>query len=311
MGLANSQVFQPQPPFRDFKRLTRERGPGVLQTLPFTSPGVLETLPRTPRCQNALFLSLTHAPKATAAGSTELNPDSQPAKQNILIFYLHANADHVAGGVLELWSELLKHNDFCHNDLALIAPEYPGYCPDTFGEVKPDAETTQRACLEVFRSAKKRYPRHRCVVIGRSLGSNLATWLARKQPFSIHTLVLLCPFLSIRHLAPTLLAPLVSYDYLNTERNLRHLIHKRWKRGHQQTKGVADTMMVLLVHGERDTLVPPSHSRQLLHMLQSRRVVHSTISSTLVMEKEATHNHLALPLDLLFSLISENPYSKN
>ena len=166
-----------------------------------------------------------------------------------IVFFLHGN-----GGSLDSWFVDIDFYRRANFDLFMI--DYRGYGKSS-GRIESEAQlhADVRAAWD---SVAPRYAGLQRVVLGRSLGSGLAAALAAEvQPG--HT-VLVSPYFSMQALAAEHYAwvPGAVLRYpLRTDLALPR-IHGD----------------VLLVHGERDTLIDPSHSLRLQALLpRSRRLV--------------------------------------
>ena len=166
-----------------------------------------------------------------------------------VVFFLHGN-----GGSLDNWFVNLDFYRRANFDLVMV--DYRGYGKSS-SRIQSEAQlhADVRAAWDAI---APRYAGLHRVVLGRSLGSGLAAALAAEvQPE--HT-VLVSPYLSMRALAaehyPWVPGAVLRYP-LRTDQALPRL-------------GRA----VLLVHGERDTLIDPSHSLRLQERLpRARRIV--------------------------------------
>ena len=172
----------------------------------------------------------------------------QPQPRGV-VFFLHGN-----GGSLDDWFVNLDFYRRTKFDLFMV--DYRGYGKSS-GRIESEAQlhADVRAAWD---SVAPRYAGLQRVVLGRSLGSGLAAALAAEvQPE--HT-VLVSPYFSMQALAAEHYAwvPGAVLRYpLRTDLALPR-IHGD----------------VLLVHGERDTLIDPSHSLRLQALLpRSRRLV--------------------------------------
>ncbi len=160
-----------------------------------------------------------------------------------VVFFLHGNA-----GNLDSWFVNLDFYRRANFDLFMI--DYRGYGKSS-GQIESQDQLTADV-RAAWLGIAPRYAGLRRVFLGRSLGSGLAAQLAAElQP---ELTVLVSPYFSLRALArehyPWVPGALLRYP-LRTDLALPRV------RG-----------QVLLVHGERDTLIDPSHSQRLLALLQ-------------------------------------------
>ncbi|MFH7041080.1 alpha/beta hydrolase [Paucibacter sp. JuS9] len=155
-----------------------------------------------------------------------------------LVFYLHGNA-----GNLQSWFVTADFYRRAGYDLFML--DYRGYGKSS-GKI--DSEAQLRADVRAAWDAiTPRYEGKRRVIVGRSLGTALAAELSvQVKP---DQLVLISPYLRMvdlmRQHFPLLPTWLLRYP-LDTAASLRH-----WQGP------------LLLLHGERDELIPATHSEQL------------------------------------------------
>lgn len=107
-----------------------------------------------------------------------------------LIFYLHGN-----GGALDSWGEVAATYTALHYDVFLL--DYRGYG-------KSGGRITSQAQLlgdvqAAYRQLMPEYPESRMVILGYSVGTGPATWLAARQHPKL--LILQAPYFSLRDLA--------------------------------------------------------------------------------------------------------------
>ncbi|MFT3817748.1 MAG: alpha/beta fold hydrolase [Rubrivivax sp.] len=165
-----------------------------------------------------------------------------------LVFYLHGNA-----GNLQSWfvdPDFWRRANF---DLLMI--DYRGYGKSS-GRIGSQAEL-QADARAALAAVLPRYAGKRLVILGRSLGSGLAADLAAEvQP---DLTVLVSPYLSLQALAgeiyPWVPGALLRYP-LRSDQWLPRI------RG-----------PVLLIHGQRDELIPPSHTERLAALAPQARVL--------------------------------------
>jgi pimeloyl-ACP methyl ester carboxylesterase len=165
-----------------------------------------------------------------------------------VVFYLHGN-----GGSLRGW---FVNRDFWRRtgyDLVMI--DYRGYGKST-GRIEAEAQLHEDVAA-AWQVVAPRYQGRRVVLFGRSLGTGLAARLAaRIQP---DLTILASPYRSLEALArehyPWVPSAVLRYP-LRTDLSIGQI-----------------TGPVLLLHGERDTLIPPSHSEALLERAPTARLV--------------------------------------
>lgn len=180
----------------------------------------------------------------------------QLPKPDGVVFFLHGN-----GGNLDSWFVNLDLYRRLNLDLYMI--DYRGYGKSS-GKIESQAQLmadVRAAWLDIA----PRYAGQRRVFFGRSLGTGLAAGIvaemaAEMQPEMI---VLVSPYTSMLALAqehyPWLPAAVLRYS-------LRYPL--RTDAALPRVRG-----SVLLLHGERDTLIAPAHSQRLLRVAPTARLV--------------------------------------
>ncbi len=165
-----------------------------------------------------------------------------------VVFFLHGNA-----GSLDTW--FVNLDFYRRAGFDLVMPDYRGYGKSS-GQIESEAQlhTDVRAAWEAVAPRYAGLPR---VFFGRSLGTGLALALAKDlQP---ELTILVSPYFSMQALAaehyPWVPGALLRYP-LRSDLLL------------PQVRGP-----VLLVHGEHDRLIEPSHSQRLLALRPQSRYV--------------------------------------
>lgn len=196
-----------------------------------------------------------------------------------LILYLHSNAEDL--GKCYGFCGVLREQFQVH----VIAVEYPGYglCPG--GPATADSVTENAFAVFRFIREVVKWPLDGIKIFGRSIGTGPAISLAVQ--YKVAGLILVAPFLSIKALLQDAVGPLA---YLVEERfpnrDRVHLIRSP----------------VLIVHGQRDTLIPSRHGDMLYDLFRARKL--------LVCPEQMEHNtnllsdvgYLVLPMLQFFSL---------
>ena len=180
----------------------------------------------------------------TAADGTRLHgllfkaPESKG-----LIFYLHGN-----GGALDTWGAAAATYTALHHDVFLL--DYRGY-GKSGGKISSQAQLLSDV-QTAYQQLLAEYPENRTVVLGYSVGTGLATWLAARQHPRL--LVLQAPYFSMSDLAaqncpfvPGFLVryPLPTYEFI------------------RQVQAP-----VVLFHGDRDEVIDYRASLRLKRLLK-------------------------------------------
>ena len=194
-----------------------------------------------------------HYPLATAPDIQERTVEVDGARLSVLhlqlrepkgvVFFLHGNAGNLAGW----FSNAGFWRDAGYD---LVMPDYRGFGKST-GHIA-SARQMREDVRAVWDSVAARYAGKRVVLYGRSLGTGLAADLGAQltaEGRAPDLTVLVSPYTSIRALTadfyPWVPGALVRYPF-DTARHLPAIGGR-----------------VLLVHGERDTLVRVRHAREL------------------------------------------------
>jgi hypothetical protein len=170
-----------------------------------------------------------------------------------VVFFLHGNAGNLAGWFTGI--DFYRQANF-----DLVMPDYRGYGKST-GRIA-DPQQLREDVRAVWDSVAARYAGRRVVLYGRSLGTGLAADLAEqltREGRPPHLTVLVSPYSSLRELAaefyPWVPGGLLRYP-LDTARHVPNIGGP-----------------VLLVHGERDSLIGVHHSERLLRAAPSARLL--------------------------------------
>ena len=190
-----------------------------------------------------------------------------PAPKGV-VFYLHGNAGNLA-------SWFVNADFYRRANVDLFMIDYRGYGTSS-GRITSQAQL-EADVRAAWAAVAPRYAGKRVVLFGRSLGSGLAVSLAAElQP---DLTVLVSPYTSLRALAaehfPWVPTRVMRYPMATDELIARV------------------RSPLLLLHGERDTLIPPAHSERLARLAPQARVV--TVAG-------AGHNDIQLFEDYLAPL---------
>lgn len=189
----------------------------------------------------------------------------KPQKTSLVIAF-HPNGED-AGSSLPLFTKLASS---LHSSGLLVA-EYPHYGVYTRGELSEYQILYDAQAVYDFATDKLGYSHKNIIIIGYSIGTNPATYLAsvRENRF----LVLIAPFLSAREIARDKVSVLgfLVEDTFNTESYLPNIANP-----------------VLVIHGGKDSLIPPWHGEKICGILrQSRKYARFKLLP------ECDHNNIA------------------
>ena len=174
-----------------------------------------------------------------------------------LVFYLHGN-----GGALDSWGDAAATYTALGYDVFL--PDYRGY-GKSGGTISSQAQMLADVDT-VYRQLLPEYPESRTVVLGYSLGTGPATWLAaRHHP---RLLILQAPYFSMRDMAARLY-PFVPGFVLRYPMPTNELIGRV-------------SAPIVLFHGDRDEVIDYNSTLRLKALLKP--------SDTLIVLPGARHN---------------------
>lgn len=180
----------------------------------------------------------------TAADGTRLHGllFRSPASKG-LIFYLHGN-----GGALDSWGDIAATYTALHYDVFLL--DYRGY-GKSGGTIRNQAQLLADVDA-AYRQLLSEYTENQTVILGYSLGTGPATWLAaHHQP---KLLMLQAPYFSMRDMARQLY-PFVPGFVLRYPMPTNELI------GQVQAP-------IVLFHGDHDEVIAPQAALRLKQLLK-------------------------------------------
>jgi len=166
-----------------------------------------------------------------------------------LLLYFHGNAEDL--GLCYSFCASMRDQFQVH----MLAVEYPGYgvCPGPCDEAGVVANAS--AALD-FVMQGLNWPRDGIMILGRSLGTGPAVSLASK--FDVAGLILVTPFLSIREVFRGQIGSLA--DYLKDRFDNMSLI-------------ALVRSPTLIIHGQKDSLIPCSQGQCLYHKLTAKKMM--------------------------------------
>ena len=170
----------------------------------------------------------------------------------LTIFYFGGNANNA----LQALNNLAK---FPYNSITL---NYPGYA-------NSKGKPSQEAILSTAKRLFEKFKTQKNIVIGRSLGSAVASFIASN--FKVDGVILITPFYSITHLAK------LKYPFCPIKLLLRHPFPTC------QYIQKSDAKVYLLL-AQQDTTTPPATTNKLIKCIKNLQEVYTI--------KEATHANI-------------------
>ncbi len=161
-----------------------------------------------------------------------------------VVLYLHGN-----GGALV--HRVRRFRGLIAGGNGLVALSYRGYGGSS-GSPTEEGLLADAAAAYAFAAA--RYPANRIAVFGESLGTGVAIWLAAEKP--VARVLLQAPYTSIVDIAAA------AYPFI-----LVRLLLKDRYRSDERVGGV--TAPVLVIHGERDRIVPIEYGERLYALIRA------------------------------------------
>ena len=183
-----------------------------------------------------------------------------PKNDKPIIVHFHGNASDIG-------STASKIQQLAHRGYGLFLPEYRGYGGN---KGKPSEKNlTKDAALAIKYLHEQGYDNSQIVVYGESLGTAVATALAKN--FDFKAVILESPFTSVVDLAKEI------YWYFPVS-----LMVKDSYRSDLKIKDINSP--ILLIHGDKDETVPVEHSQKLFAIANEPK--------TLKIIETAKHNNL-------------------
>ena len=151
----------------------------------------------------------------TEDGNTLNSVLFKAVKPKGVIFYLHGN-----GGSIDSWQRVAFHYTDLGYDVFML--DYPGYGKST-GHIKSQQQLFD-AVKMAYQHVKTLYPENQIVILGYSIGTGPAAWLASQN--HPQRLILLAPYYSladeVKTLYPFLPSFILKYQF-NTYKYIQHL----------------------------------------------------------------------------------------
>lgn len=207
---------------------------GVLIVAVYSSQRYLQYFPS--HIDTALAGTETFHSLKAASGTFLGYVKEVPAPRKTILFF-HGNGGEA---IHRDWVEQLDRN----NDINIILAEYPGYGGSPG---KPTEEAIFARALETFDEAQSRY-NVPILVIGESLGTGVASYVASKRPAV--GLELIAPFTSAVDLASSIYwfipVRILMSDRFDSSKHLQNL-----------------KIPLRIVHGTADEVIPVAHAQKL------------------------------------------------
>ena len=187
-------------------------------------------------------------------------------KSDIILLYFHSNYEDIgnSSSLLKLICKFLNIN--------VLSIEYPNYGIYT-SKNSANAETILSDADSIFKfiNEVQNINENNIILMGRCIGSGPATYLAKK--YNVMSLILLSPLKSIKEAIKTM------FPRLKIGEVIQNLVKERFNN----MENISEvTSPILFIHGKKDTLIPPSHSIDLINKCKS--------PSKLVSPTNMTHN---------------------
>ena len=199
-------------------------------------------------------------------------------RSKFLIFF-HGNSEDIFISELlgQYLSEFLKMN--------VIIVEYPGY---SIYDEKKSADIICEDSRIVYKFVKEKFnlEPNDIYVLGRSLGTGPATYLASKE--KINSLFLISPFKSIKSIYG-IFSKLLLLDIFKSIEIIKDV-----------------TCPLKIIHGKKDNLIDPGHSKELMEVINS---IHPNYIHEIKINENMTHNEMDIEKDIFNEIsifISDN-----
>ncbi len=188
--------------------------------------------------------------------------------QHHLIIYYGGNAEDVFHSI----------NEFLELDTtATLLVNYRGYGSSTG---KASESSFFQDAIDIYEDVRSRYRPKQIYILGRSLGSGVATYIGSKK--EVHGIILVTPYDSLTHMARH------SFPWLPTSLLLKHKFNSLEYVQHIKKP-------ILIIYGGRDTIIPNKRTTNLIEHIQVPKEVHCI--------EEADHNSISLYPDYWLHIV--------
>lgn len=185
-----------------------------------------------PATYDATMAGLKQVPSSKGDSISVVYLPASKGKPTLLMS--HGNAEDLMG-------TLAISQNWVSEGFGIMAYDYPGYGHSSGTPSEPGANAAIEAAWKHL-TETHHVPADQIVLVGRSVGSGPTTWLAsRTEPAGV---VLIAPFVSAFRVMTRV--PLFPFDRFP---NIAHVKHLK--------------QPLLVIHGERDTIIKPWHGRAL------------------------------------------------
>jgi hypothetical protein len=187
-------------------------------------------------------------------------------KSDVILLYFHSNYEDIgnSASLLKLICRYLNVN--------VLAIEYPNYgIYSSKNSANAEAILSDADTVFKFINEVQSISESNIILMGRCIGSGPATYLAKAH--NVMALILISPLKSIKEAIKTL------FPKLNIGEVIQSIVKERFNNMENISKV---TSPILFIHGKKDTLIPPSHSFDLINKCKS--------PSKLVSPNTMTHN---------------------
>lgn len=191
-------------------------------------------------------------------------------KSSKTFLYFHANAEDL--GRIYNFLDLMR----CVLNVNVIAPEYPGYGIYK-GEASTNSILTDGLVVYKFLRQTLKLDVNHLFIIGRSIGTGPASWLATQGSGA---LILLSAYTSIRKVVRGVFGRLLQYFVKDQFKNIEYM-----------SKVKCPT---LFIHGQKDTLISCKHSYKLASVCSGKITVH--------IPENMTHNEFQYYEDIILPI---------
>ncbi len=193
----------------------------------------------------------------------------QGKKDKPLILFFHGNA-----GQLATFAPKLKM--YLEEGYSVFMPEYRGF-GSTKGKL--DEDTMYADAIAAFDFVQEKYNPKQIVVFGYSMGTAPASALAEmRKPDAV---VLAAPFYSLEREVEDKKVPLSKYVLKNRLKSYKYISKYEGK--------------LLIIHGDKDTLIKPEHGKDLFEISPSKEkqfILAEGVDHNYLFFNEENHQHI-------------------
>jgi predicted esterase len=219
------------------------------------------------------------------------DPAKKEEKEKRLIVFLHGNASNIINSqsfLKSMFQHVCQKKEEQNIDWHIIAPEYKGYDPETFGTMYHQNSVVFGCWFTIQHWIRNLciLPEKSLTIIGQSIGTGIASQIATST--RCESLVMISPFSSICNAIDDVTFKVASFLVAERFNTIKTIASKESKQEH-----------TILIHGALDEMIRPQHSKDILVELQKKH-----FSCEMHLLEDSTHD--IMDSKAIFSILSHH-----